>query len=378
MKPLLKLKKPIINFFLQSRDFGGAEKFAHDLIIEFSKKDVYINFYTNNNYLLQNLNNKKNITIKRIPVYLDFASNGRGFLKSLFLTPLAILYFWKILSVIKKQKTKQVLFCSGFSEKIILAPLAKLFILPIYFIEYGPLEPLFTKLFGIPKILYYLVKNYATKVIVPSKNTELSLKNTFKQEKMFLIPCGSPNPTIKKTKERIKSKSIVVISRLEKGKGQDLLIKAFKLVQKQFTNSELSIIGQGNFKNRLIDLAQNDPKIKFLNYVRDKQLILEKSEVIVCPSVWPLEGFGLTIIEAMALKKPIVAFDRAPGNEMLRSNHNALLAKDGDINDLAQKIMQLFSNPKLAQKLANNAKKDFQNKYQISKIAEKYLTLLQN
>lgn len=366
-----------INFFLQSKDFGGAEKFAHDLILEIANRDNQIYLYTSNDFLLKNLAGQKNIKLEKIPIYLDFAGNRKGLLKSLLLAPLAKIYYLKILFEIKKRTDFQVILCSGFSEKIIIPIMAKLFNLPVFFIEYGPLLPIFKKLYGIPKFLYYLSKNIAKKVIVPSENTRLSLKNIFEDNKMILIPCGSKSPLFNSQK-KIKKNSIIVVSRLEKGKGQDLAIRAFALVKREFKDAELLIVGQGNFEQELKKLSNNDPQIKFLKYAQDKQDLIEQSEIVLCPSVWPLEGFGLTVIEAMALQKPIIAFDRAPGNEMINDEESALLAKDGDYLDLAKSIIRLLKDKNLQEKLAKNAKKDFEAKYKIEKIAKQYLDLLQN
>lgn len=369
-----------INFFLQSKDFGGAEKFASDLILEITGANNQVFLYTSNDFLLKSLINQKNITLEEIPIYLDFAGNRKGLLKSLLLAPLAKIYYLKTLFKIKKRVDKQVVVCSGFSEKIIVAPMAKLFNLPVFFIEYGPLSPIFNKLYGMPKFLYYLSKNFAKKVVVPSENTRLSLKNIFEENKMVLIPCGSLSPQSPSlnSQNKIKKNSIIVVSRLEEGKGQDLAIKAFALVKKEFQDAELLIVGQGSFEKELKKLSSRDPQIKFLRYVENKQDLIEQSEIVLCPSVWPLEGFGLTIIEAMALQKPIVAFDRAPGNEMVKDGESALLAKDGDYLDLAKNIIKLLKDKNLQEKLAKKAKGKFEAKYKIERIAKQYLDLLQN
>lgn len=367
----------IINFFLQSNDFGGAEQFASDLIqaiVNDSHHQVIL--YSNNRHLLKRLKNRKGIILHSIPVYLDFSGNYRGLIKSLFLAPLAIFSYLKILHNISKKPSKQIVLYSGFSEKIIPGPLVKCFNLPSYFIEYGPLEPIFKKLLGIPKILYFLNKGSAKQVIVPSVNTKNALKNVFREEKMTLIPCGTPVVQIKHRK-KTNNRIVSVISRLEKGKGQDLAIQAFSLVQKEIKDVQLQIIGEGNFDDELKKIAKNKPEIKFLKYVTDKQKSLEQSEIILCPSVWPLEGFGLTIIEAMALAKPIIAFDRAPGNEMLVDRQNALLAKNEDYFDLAKKIIELLKNKKLQNKLSDHAQKTFIKKYEIGYVAQKYLNLFE-
>lgn len=366
-----------INFFLQSNDFGGAEQFAKDLILAIVKTKHRVVLYSNNQHLLKKLQHKNRVVVHKTPIYLDFSGNYRGLIKSFLLAPFAIFSYLKIFKNISKKSGKQIILYSGFSEKIIPGPLAKFFNLPIYFIEYGPLEPIFKKLFGIPKILYFFSKKHAKKVIVPSNNTKTKLTSIFKEKEMILIPCGT-NLIRTKFLQNNKEKIISVISRLEKGKGQDLAIKAFSLVQKEVKDVQLQIIGEGNFYDELKKMAKNKPEIKFLKYVSDKQKLLEQSDIILCPSVWPLEGFGLTIIEAMALAKPIVAFNRAPGNEILTDKQNALLAKNEDYFDLAKKIIELLKNKELQKKLSKNAQKTFMQKYEINAVAQKYLNLFEN
>lgn len=365
-----------INFFLQSKDFGGAEQFALDLIRALSQKKQTLTIYTSNAQLISKIRQNQYLEIKMLPIYLDFAGNWRGLLKSLFLSPYAIFAYLKLFQQLKQKTDRQIILYSGFSEKILPGALANYYKLPVYFIEYGPLEPIFKKLASIPSLLYLLNKNCAQKIIAPSRHTQLALSKFFPKERLSLIPCGSKAIKLKKT--NIQTHLISVVSRLEKGKGQDLLIKAFPLIKNAFPDAQLQIIGQGNFEQELQMMANHDPQIKFLNFIQNKQAILLKSEIIVCPSVWPLEGFGLTIIEAMALAKPIVAFNRSPGNELLIDSHNALLAKDGDHQDLARKIIQLLSDQALQKKLASQARQDFLQHFQISQIADQYLRLLQN
>ena len=376
---LFKLKKMAINFFLQSQDFGGAEKFAQDLLTDLAQKGQRVFLYTSNLNLIQAIDQEKNIKVEKIPLYLDYASNHKGLLKSLFLTPLALIYYLKILKAISSRKEKQFIFCSGFSEKIIVSPLAKLFSLQVFFIEYGPLEPLFQKIHGLPKLLYYLfARKKADRIIVSSKNTKRALKNIFPDEKMLFIPCGTHFENNEVKENKIKTGTITVVSRLEKGKGQDLLITAFKKIEQEFPKAELKIIGTGNFYEELKKQSQNHPRIKFLQFIKNPTKIIRESEIIVCPSVWSLEGFGLVVIEAMALRKAIVAFDRPPYNEILKNKDNALLAINKDSSDLAEKIISLMKNKSLQNKLARKAYLDFQKKYQIGEISKQYLALLKN
>jgi glycosyltransferase involved in cell wall biosynthesis len=367
-----------INFFLQSRDFGGAEQFAKDLLTEFARNGKQVFLYTSNSFIQQKLSAQKQIQLKKIPIYLDFVGNWRGLLKSLLITPLALIYYWRTLAEIKKRNDTSIILCSGFSEKIILAPLAHLFNLPIFFIEYGPLQPLFTKFFGLPKFLYFFAKQFAKQTIVSSEKTKKALSKIFPQKELTLIHCGGSDSLPKQKSLRQLPPTVTIISRLEKGKGQDLAIQAWQMIKSKPKNAVLQIVGQGSFEATLRKLAKNDPSIKFLAYVENKEQILQNSSIALCPSVWELEGFGLVVTEAMALAKPIVAFNHAPYNELIKDGHSALLAKSGDVKDLANKIERLLINTSLQKKLGQQARADFLAQFQIAKVAQKYLAVLQN
>ncbi len=366
-----------INFFLQSRDFGGAEKFALDLLTELARTGENTYLYTNNPILLQELSAKQQPKVRRLPLHLDFVGNRRGLLKSLLLTPLASVYYWRTLLKIKNRKSSQVILCSGFSEKILLAPLAHLCQIPIIFIEYGPLEPLFAKFAGLPKKLYFFAKQFAKKIIVSSEKTKEALSSVFPKQQLTLVRCGSRDrlPQIKPT---IKKHTVTIVSRLEKGKGQDLAIQAWQLLKDKPTDARLRIIGRGNFYPTLQKLARGDKSIELIDYVTDTTEIVAESAIILCPSVWELEGFGLVVTEAMAMAKPIIAFDRAPYNELIANERNALLAKDRDIADLAHKIDLLLCDSKLQKRLGKQARADFLTRFEIGAVAKNYLQALQN
>ncbi|PIY80049.1 MAG: glycosyl transferase family 1, partial [Candidatus Pacebacteria bacterium CG_4_10_14_0_8_um_filter_42_14] len=88
------------------------------------------------------------------------------------------------------------------------------------------------------------------------------------------------------------------------------------------------------------------------------------------------EGFGLVTIEAMALGKPVVAFDHGPGNEIVVDGKTGLLAKSGDVHDLAKKIIRVLEDRDLAESLGRAGRKRFLEKYQIEKCVREYETLL--
>lgn len=360
-----------IHFFLQSRAWGGAERFAADLISSWQKNKQVVTLHTSNPHLL----NLRRLPTHRLPIYLDLAGNLRGLCKSLLLLPVAVIYYLYLLTQIKKNTPTALVIASGFSEKIPLAIACRLLQLKLVIIEYGPLQPLFAKFGGLPRLLYHIVITTATIIITSSRHSKRAIQEFFPAQKIVVIACGSrlPRSNFAQLKP---THSLLCVSRMEADKGQDLLIQAFYQLQNRFPRLQLHLIGAGSKASELHQLAQDHPRIHFHHHLPDTQKLLRQAQVVVCPSVWELEGFGLVVTEAMAAGKTIVAFNRPPYNELLKHRQNALLAKNADVTDLSQQIALALQNKNLAQQLAQQAKQDFMNKYQIDQAALNYQQLL--
>jgi glycosyltransferase involved in cell wall biosynthesis len=199
--------------------------------------------------------------------------------------------------------------------------------------------------------------------------------------KLAIVPCGRKRIAAKFQQiiQAKKNLDVVCVSRLEKGKGQDLLIKAFARVNQQVPNTQLIIVGEGTFQKELEKLIINlklSAHVKLIGRVPEALREISKASLCVFPSVWPMEGFGLVLIEAMALSKPVVAFNHGPGNEVIIDESTGLLAKSGDIKDLADKIINLLQNPALRQTLGTAGHRKFLQKYTIKKCTQQFSKVL--
>lgn len=361
-----------IHFFVQSKDYGGAERFAIDLANSLQEtQGVAVTLHTTNEHILS----QPQLTSKKIPIYLDFAGNLRGLVKSLLLTPFACYYYFFLLRGIKKRNPQAIILASGFSEKIAITSLCAVLQLKIAWIEYGPLDAIIQKFSGLPGLLYRYSVQHVHKVITASMHSKKALQTIIPHQKLLYLPCGSKTPQL--TKSRKEANYILNTSRMELGKGQDVLIAAFKQLRTQFPTLKLYLIGEGSQLESLKNLAAHDQNIIFLGRVAETQTLIEASKIVICPSVWELEGFGLVVTEAMALGKAIVAFDRAPYNELIVDQKTALLAKEISPTALAQTIARALKNHQLRNKLGKQARKVFLEKYQIDRVALRYKELLE-
>lgn len=317
-------------FINQSLGIGGAETFNTQLINYLRQHDFDVRCFVTNRIFSENLGSDTQI----IPVVLDIIGNWKGLFKALFLFPLGIVYYMYLV-VRSKLESVEIIYMSGFVEKILITPLARLLNIRVVWIEFGPLATIFSKFFGLPRLLYKLVKDLPNTIIVPSRHTFDDLH--YLSNKIIIIPCAR-DITIKPKK--VKQNIVTCVSRLEKGKGQDLLISAWTKVLKVIPDAQLWIIGTGY---QYFDLPL-DKSIKLKGWVKDALIEINNSKVCVFPSVWPLEGFGLVMLEAMALNKPVVAFDVGPAREIINSK-NGILVPSGNLKSLANAIIAQLQKP---------------------------------
>lgn len=358
-----------IYYINQCFSLGGAENYICQLLANI-KKDHKVEVWTNFGPF-QKMLSKSGLMNKNVPFAADIIGDWKGLLKSVIYAPLLFLYYG---INFKKINKSSVVLISGFAEKIFATPWAKMFDIPVVWIEYGPLESVFSKFVRFPKFLYRLVSRMPDYVIEPTENTRIRNLNIMgvSSARTLVVPCGIESLTKKKI-GRI-NHSAYSVSRLEEGKGQDLLIKAWVDVVKKYKDAKLYLIGQGDFETKLKDLVKKlklDDSVLFLGWVEDISKTVSPISINVSPSVWELEGFGLVLLEAMTLGKPIICFDAPPYNEIVNKDC-AVLVEKGNTIELSKAIIKVFSDTALSTKLVRNAGKRFNDLYAIERITYKY------
>lgn len=172
-------------------------------------------------------------------------------------------------------------------------------------------------------------------------------------------------------KYHLKDKKVVLFTgRLIKAKGIEYLIKAAAQI-----NGTIVIVGDGPFRKDLENQVKKRKlnNVIFAGYVGDKsylQAFYELSDVYVSPTVW--EGFGLTLLEAMATHLPVVASNKGGIVSIIKDQVNGLLVSTRNPNEIASKVNLLLSNEKLRQKLGDQAYKTLIDKFTWEKIADEF------
>ncbi len=179
--------------------------------------------------------------------------------------------------------------------------------------------------------------------------------------------------------KELSTKSIISVGRLHPQKGYDRLIKAFAIIADQCPQWNVKIYGNGDDKLFLTDLI-NSYNLQNRIILNDATpLIYEKyveSDFFVMSSRF--EGMPLVLLEAMACGIPCVSFACKYGPEdIIENGNNGFIVEDGNIQQLADKILWMCNHDMERQKMGNNARKCAE-KYKKETIMPKWVQLFNN
>ncbi|MBU6391594.1 MAG: glycosyltransferase family 4 protein [Planctomycetota bacterium] len=175
---------------------------------------------------------------------------------------------------------------------------------------------------------------------------------------------------------------VVTAGRLVPVKGHTYLITAFARVVKEIPNVRLVFLGDGELKEALFVQTKTlglENHVLFLGMRTDVPEIISASDLFVLPSI--NEGFGVVLLEAMAMKCPIVATNVGGIPEVVLDGETGILVPPKDPEQLAGTIIKLIKDSTLARQLAESGyqrlKAYFDIKDTIVKIEHLYKELLE-
>lgn len=141
-------------------------------------------------------------------------------------------------------------------------------------------------------------------------------------------------------------------------KGFDVLLAAASILKKRFPNLRVLVVGDGPRRPFLEDVARRLRILDLIHFAgqsQDVRVPLAVMDLFVFSSRWP-EAFGLTLVEAMAAGKPIVATRVGAVPEIVQHGESGWLVPQEDPAQLAQGIALLLSDRSLAKKLGQQAR----------------------
>lgn len=163
--------------------------------------------------------------------------------------------------------------------------------------------------------------------------------------------------------------TVGTVARLKHYKGVDVLLKAFSTVLRSMPDVRLRIVGDGDERKQLEVLSARlgiGNNVEFLGSIDTGQGIasfLGELDVFVLPS--RIEGFGLSIVEAMAMHLPVIG-SRIDGiMEIVEDGVNGILFESENSSQLSEKLLILLGSRTTREEIAEAGSESVRRKFTI-------------
>lgn len=177
-----------------------------------------------------------------------------------------------------------------------------------------------------------------------------------------IIQCyvGSYTPRQINTTERVKLKQslglkdefvVCVASRIEKGKGQHIVLEAVDKLRQQGHNVTTLLLGHYMEKSYFDSLKKRYPKDIFTGFIPNPMQTMQIADCLVLAS--ENETFGLVLSEAMKCGICVLGSNRGGPLEIINDAETGLLFEVMNSNDLSAKLQRIVTQPALRQSLAS-------------------------
>ena len=245
----------------------------------------------------------------------------------------------------------------------------------IYYVPYGYFVQFFGKIFNIPTVCnligsdisLYRKKPLIWKVLMRIMQKSKLLTTTGNNTKRLLIHDGfddsqiivMPNPIDPKLyfpKKMKKEYDIISVSNLRARKKVDLILLALAVVKKEYPNIRYAIIGEGpemKSLEKLCEAHELNQNVDFLGERKDVNDLLNKSNIFISAS--SNEGLSVSIMEAMACKKPVISTDVGDIRDIIQNHRNGILVPKDNYEAIAKEILFLLDNPEKAKEIGSKA-----------------------
>jgi glycogen(starch) synthase len=192
-------------------------------------------------------------------------------------------------------------------------------------------------------------------------------------DKIHVIPNGiTESPPVKvdidfRRKYALDSEKIILfVGRMVDEKGLNVLIGALPYVLKFGISAKIVAVGDGYAINRMKETAWKlgvYDKVYFTGYLSDEELnkVFKISDVLVVPSLY--EPFGIVALEGMINKLPVVVSDTGGLSEIVEDGTNGLKVSPNNSEELAKRLITLFSDENLRNRISELGYKTAKEKY---------------
>lgn len=147
--------------------------------------------------------------------------------------------------------------------------------------------------------------------------------------------------------------TILTVGRLQKRKGQDMLIKALPNIKKSIPNILYAVIGGGDEKGLLEELVNSlslQENVLFMSEIDDDTMLkcYQQCDLFILPNRTvnqDIEGFGMVLVEAQSCGKTVIAGDSGGTKETMIEEKTGFIIDCTNPEPIAEKLIELLKQP---------------------------------
>ena len=171
---------------------------------------------------------------------------------------------------------------------------------------------------------------------------------------------------------------LIYVGRLIKEKGVQVTLKALALLSPNF-NYEFTVVGDGIYKTELEKLCSSlglNDKVTFVGDRHNISELLSRANIFIHMPIWE-EGFGITVVEALANGLICITNDRGALPEIITDGKDGYIVPKDDYYALAEKIKEIIYKGNITdmQHNARNRANDFSIKNFADKLDKELLNM---
>ncbi|MEG2122096.1 MAG: glycosyltransferase family 4 protein [Rikenellaceae bacterium] len=230
---------------------------------------------------------------------------------------------------------------------------------------------------GCPKkfwMLYYPIEKYLSQftdgiVTINQEDYEMVKTHNFKNKDTFLIPgIGVPTERFVVVSDQRKSELrkengfndndfiLIYVAEYIYRKNHKFIIDSIPLLIEKIPNLKILFAGRGILMDETINYNKSkglDKYVEFLGFRKDIGQLVALSDIGISAS--RQEGLGLNIAEEMFCKIPVVATIDRGHKELIINGETGFMFKQGDHNDFANRVIELYDDNEKRTKMGNKA-----------------------
>jgi len=170
-----------------------------------------------------------------------------------------------------------------------------------------------------------------------------------------------------------------IVGRLRPWKGQGAFIRAMAVVRQAHPQARYVVVGgtvfegDESYREELAALAEDvglGDSLVFAGQRDDLAAVLSALDVMVHCSISP-EPFGRVMIEGMAARLPIVAYDQGGASEIVVAGETGLLVPPGEVRALGKAVVALLDDCDLARRLGDAGRRRVEQHYEVGSLTRR-------